>query len=118
MGSLWRLWSFADPVDTGYQSAGKHVHDRSSSFAGRLGLDGNVATAAANGVVHAESVCPRATAEEQKPEYDAADHRIECFRIRENGGSLRAGSALSEASRGDRSPLLSVHVSSFLTCAP
>ena len=79
MGSLWPLWSFADPVDTGYQSAGKHVHDRASSFAGRLGLDGNVATAAANGVVDAESVCPRATAEQQKPECDAADHRIGMF---------------------------------------
>jgi hypothetical protein len=42
-------------------------------------LDGDIATAAANGVVHSESVCLRATAEQQKPEYDAADHRIGMF---------------------------------------
>ena len=100
-------------MDTGYKSAGKHVHDRSSSFAGRLGLDGDVATAAANGVVHAESVCPRATAEQQKPEYDAADHRIGMFPYtRKLRGfadwsafpERRAGETLSRFVRSDLRP--------------
>ena len=79
MGSVWCLWSFADSVDPGYKSAAKHVHDRAPSLAGRVGLDGDVATAAANGVMHAERYLPTRYCRAVETRIRAADYRIGMF---------------------------------------